>query len=154
MSPFSITRTRLIARGTRHEDAASTDDDLALGGGTALVSYWHWSSERWPAHADVTTSAAAAERNPLYYRDLVGRRHGRRRRRKDAQGRDYVPVYDEDGPSTEPPKVKPQQANASRKILYYRNPMGLPDTSRCQRRIRWGWTTSPRTKATRPTTAR
>ncbi|UPJ55277.1 efflux RND transporter periplasmic adaptor subunit [Bradyrhizobium sp. 192] len=102
---------------------------LALGGGLALVSYWHWSSERWPAHADVTTSAAAAERNPLYYRDPGGAPAWSAAPKKDAQGRDYVPVYDEDGPSTEPPKVKPQQANASRKILYYRNPMGLPDTS-------------------------
>lgn len=31
---------------------------------------------------------------------------------------------------------------AERKILYYRNPMGLPDTSQVPKRIPWGWTTS------------
>jgi len=102
---------------------------LALGSGLALVSYWHGSGQRWPAHADVTTSAAAAERRPLYYRDPGGAPAWSAVPKKDGQGRDYVPVYDEDGSSTEPPKAKPQQASASRRILYYRNPMGLPDTS-------------------------
>lgn len=102
---------------------------LALGGALALVGYWHSSGGRWPAHADLTISAAAADRKPLYYRDPGGTPAWSAVPKKDAQGRDYVPVYDEDGPATEPPKAKPQQANASRKILYYRNPMGLPDTS-------------------------
>ncbi|ABQ39748.1 efflux RND transporter periplasmic adaptor subunit [Bradyrhizobium sp. BTAi1] len=102
---------------------------LALGGALALVGYWYASGGRWPAHADLTISAAAADRKPLYYRDPGGAPSWSAVPKKDAQGRDYVPVYDEDGPATEPPKAKPQQANASRKVLYYRNPMGLPDTS-------------------------
>ena len=102
---------------------------LALGGALAPAGYWHSSGERWPAYAAVTTTAAAAERKPLYYRDPGGAPAWSAGPKKDAQGRDYLPIYDEDEPAAEPPKAKPQQANASRKILYYRNPMGLPDTS-------------------------
>lgn len=101
---------------------------LALVGTLALAGYWHWSGERWPAHAAVTATAAAAQRNPLYFQDPGGAPAWSAVPKKDAQGRDYVPVY-EDGSATAPPKAKPQQANVSRKILYYRNPMGLPDTS-------------------------
>ena len=37
-------------------------------------------------------------------------------------------MYEEDS-GAKPPKAKPQRADASRKILYYRNSMGLLDTS-------------------------
>jgi Cu(I)/Ag(I) efflux system membrane fusion protein len=41
------------------------------------------------------------------------------------------------GPAAEATKKQP-------KLLYYRNPMGLADTSPCaQKRLRWAWTTSP-----------
>ncbi len=50
---------------------------------------------------------------------------------KDAIGRDYLPVYEDEeptfGPGGEYKKV--QIAKGPRRILYYRNPMGLPDTS-------------------------
>ena len=52
--------------------------------------------------------------------------------KKDAEGRDYVPVYDEPGaaPASTPASPAPAAApGGERKILYYRNPMGLPDTS-------------------------
>jgi len=48
---------------------------------------------------------------------------------KDAQGRDFLPVYDDEEPSFAPAPPKPQAAPGNRRILYYRNPMGLPDTS-------------------------
>jgi membrane fusion protein, copper/silver efflux system len=73
-------------------------------------------------------SAAAAERTPLYYRDPGGAPAWSATPRKDARGRDYLPVYDEEERSIDPPTA-PKQADASRKIVYYRNPMGLPDTS-------------------------
>ncbi|WP_257169666.1 efflux RND transporter periplasmic adaptor subunit [Bradyrhizobium sp. SRS-191] len=102
---------------------------LALGGALALVGSWHLNGGPWPAHADLTSPAAAADGSPLYYRDPGGAPAWSAVPKKDAQGRDYLPVY-EDGPAFEQPKAKSQpQANASRKILYYRNPMGLPDTS-------------------------
>ena len=53
----------------------------------------------------------------------------------DAQGRAYLPVYDDAEQSFDPPKLQPpplallKSEQGARKILYYRNPMGLPDTS-------------------------
>jgi Cu(I)/Ag(I) efflux system membrane fusion protein len=66
---------------------------------------------------------------PLYYRDPSGAPRWSAAPKKDSEGRDYLPVYDEGDSSTEPPKARRPQADSSHKILYYRNPMGLPDTS-------------------------
>jgi membrane fusion protein, copper/silver efflux system len=73
-------------------------------------------------------SAAAIERQPLYYQDPSGKPDYSPTPKKDAEGRDYVPVYDEPGaaPASTP---APPAPGGDRKILYYRNPMGLPDTS-------------------------
>jgi Cu(I)/Ag(I) efflux system membrane fusion protein len=52
--------------------------------------------------------------------------------KKTVDGRDYVPVYGDQVPSSagapaeDPPKIA---AGGAKKLLYYRNPMGLPDTS-------------------------
>ncbi len=76
--------------------------------------------------------AAAAERTPLYYQDPSGKPDYSPTPKKDAEGRDYVPVYDEQGAAPVSTPVSPAPAAApggERKILYYRNPMGLPDTS-------------------------
>jgi Cu(I)/Ag(I) efflux system membrane fusion protein len=65
----------------------------------------------------------------LYYRDPSGAPFWSAGPKKDAQGRGYLPVYDDEEPSLGQPELKPKAAETSRKILYYRNPMGLPDTS-------------------------
>ena len=74
------------------------------------------------------SSAAAAERPVLYDRDPSGAPIWSAAPKKDQQGRDYLPVYDDQESSFDPPS-KPQAAQGTRKILYYRNPMGLADTS-------------------------
>jgi Cu(I)/Ag(I) efflux system membrane fusion protein len=102
---------------------------IALGAGIGLTGYWSVERSFWPVHARLTDAAAAADKTPLYYRDPAGAPFWSAVPKKDQQGRDYLPVYDEDEPSTEPAKPKRQQADSSRRILYYRNPMGLPDTS-------------------------
>lgn len=102
---------------------------IALGAGIGLTGYWSVERSFWPVHARLTDAAAAADKTPLYYRDPAGAPLWSAVPKKDQQGRDYLPVYDEDEPSTEPAKPKRQQADSSRRILYYRNPMGLPDTS-------------------------
>lgn len=38
-------------------------------------------------------------------------------------------------------------AQPAKKLLYYRNPMGLPDTSPTPKKTRWAWTTSRSMKA-------
>jgi membrane fusion protein, copper/silver efflux system len=82
--------------------------------------------------AAATSSAAAAERTILYYRDPSGAPHWSASPKKDPDGRDYVPVYADEEPTFGPGgefKKPAQAASGPRKILYYRNPMGLPDTS-------------------------
>jgi Cu(I)/Ag(I) efflux system membrane fusion protein len=88
-------------------------------------------SPRVPASAVVPeTTAAAAERKILYYRDPSGAPYWSAEPKKDVQGRDYLPVYEDEEISFEPSgKKPPSTAGRPRKILYYRNPMGLPDTS-------------------------
>src|SRR5689334_19510829 len=97
---------------------------LLLCGGLALGAYWSSNGGRWPAHAEVT-AAAAADRTPLYYRDPGGAPLWSAGPKQDERGRDYLPVYDNDQAVPELAKPK-QQAESLRKILYYRNPMGLP----------------------------
>jgi Cu(I)/Ag(I) efflux system membrane fusion protein len=101
---------------------------LALTGGLALRASWYANGESWPVHAEATTSAPASDRAPLYYRDPEGAPLWSAGPKKDDRGREYLPVYDYDQAAPDPIKPK-QQADSSRKILYYRNPMGLPDTS-------------------------
>jgi membrane fusion protein, copper/silver efflux system len=82
-----------------------------------------------------TSSAAAAEADAtIYYRDPDGKPFYSLTPKKAPDGRDWrgVPAsadvsFDD---SEEPPaETKKGEAKAERKIQYYRNPMGLPDTS-------------------------
>jgi membrane fusion protein, copper/silver efflux system len=82
--------------------------------------------------ADIDIGATAAERTPLYYQDPSGKPDYSPVPKKDSAGRDYVPVYDEPGAAPASPSAPTAPAaspSGERKILYYRNPMGLPDTS-------------------------
>ncbi|WP_407157591.1 efflux RND transporter periplasmic adaptor subunit [Bradyrhizobium sp. STM 3557] len=110
---------------------------LSLCGGLALGAYWSAKAGHWPAHAAVAATAAAADRTPLYYRDPSGAPLWSAGPKKDERGRDYLPVYDDDHATPEPAKPQ-QQAESARKILYYRNPMGLPDTSPVPKRDSMG----------------
>ena len=84
------------------------------------------------AKANAATShsqASHSERPVLYYRDPTGAPAWSANPRKDSEGRDYLPVYDDEEPSFDAPKKQEAAPQGDRKILYYRNPMGLPDTS-------------------------
>jgi Cu(I)/Ag(I) efflux system membrane fusion protein len=73
--------------------------------------------------------AGASDRRVLYYRDPTGAPNWSASPKKNSAGQGYLPVYDEEEVSFDPKTAAPKQANPNRKILYYRNPMGLPDTS-------------------------
>ncbi len=106
---------------------------LALAiGVSAIGGYWYaYPPTAMPTPAAAQqTSAPAVERKILYYRDPSGAPFWSATPKQDSAGRDYLPVYDGKEPSFDPPAPKPQAAaTGPRKILYYRNPMGLPDTS-------------------------
>lgn len=115
----------------------------SLAGGSAgwLLGREHARTEAWLARVRVALSvdgdgsartgaaAAAAEgRQVLYYRDPQGRPYYSYGPKKDSSGADYVPVYEDEAGETAPASSAPEPGRA-RKILYYRNPMGLPDIS-------------------------
>ncbi len=101
---------------------------FAVGAG-AIAGYWY-------AGRDVTVpvpslnAAAAADRKILYYRDASGAPFWSATPKRDAAGREYLPVHDDEEPSFDSAtKQKTSSTSGKGKVLYYRNPMGLPDTS-------------------------
>lgn len=72
--------------------------------------------------------AATPSGPPLYYQDPDGKPFYSAVPTKTADGRAYVPVYHD--LAAAPASATPANtAQPDRHILYYRNPMGLPDTS-------------------------
>jgi len=100
---------------------------ITLGAAIGLGCYWLVEKSTRSPHGYFT--AAAADRTPLYYRDPSGAPFWSAGPKKDSQGRDFIPIYDDEAPSLDKSAPKQTAAEGSRKILYYRNPMGLPDTS-------------------------
>jgi Cu(I)/Ag(I) efflux system membrane fusion protein len=94
-------------------------------------------AQRQPARTIAMVTLAAAEGNPppIYFQDPDGKPAYSLTPRKTGDGREYraVPAgadssFDDAAP--EAPMSAPAPGGASeRKIKYYRNPMGLPDTS-------------------------
>jgi Cu(I)/Ag(I) efflux system membrane fusion protein len=88
-----------------------------------------------PITGSVVSSATAAESAaPIYYQDPDGKPLYSLTPKKTPDGRDYRPVpagadvsFDE--PEGAAPAMQATNAKSDRKIKYYRNPMGLPDTS-------------------------
>jgi len=97
----------------------------------AIAGYWYAPRPASVSIAPLTVAAAA--RTILYYRDPSGAPLWSAAPKQDAQGRAYLPVYDDAepkfDPSPSPPPAQPKAAQGERKVLFYRNPMGLPDTS-------------------------
>jgi len=85
--------------------------------------------------APVVSSAAAAEGSAtIYYQDPDGKPFYSLTPKKAPDGRDYraVPASADvsfDDPEEPPAVTKAAETKPERKIRYYRNPMGLPDTS-------------------------
>ena len=87
-----------------------------------------------PAHGQRAALAAttAAQSNPaqrtiLYWKDPDGKNDFSPEPKKTPDGRDYLPVYEDEEAGFK--DEKPAKPQGNRKILYYRNPMGLPDVS-------------------------
>src|SRR4051812_19827189 len=77
----------------------------------------------------LTVPVAAQEtRAPLYYQDPDGKPDYSPVPKKTPDGRDYVPVFEDVSAPATPTSPTAEKTGKGR-ILYYRNPMGLPDTS-------------------------
>jgi Cu(I)/Ag(I) efflux system membrane fusion protein len=102
---------------------------VGAGGG-----YWyadHPASTSMPSIA-TSNAASAVERKIVYYRDPSGAPYWSATPKQDGSGRDYLPAYEDEEPAFGPGgelKKPASSKGAPRKVLYYRNPMGLPDTS-------------------------
>jgi len=79
---------------------------------------------------EVSEPSTPAERKVLYYRHPMNPSVTSPVPAKDEMGMDYVPVYEDQAPEAGQAEQHPSaEAPKERRILYYRNPMGLPDTS-------------------------
>jgi Cu(I)/Ag(I) efflux system membrane fusion protein len=85
-----------------------------------------------PADYPVVTAAIAADTDaPAYFQHPDGKPLYSLTPKKTDDGRDYrpVPVGADLGEPDSPPTTDTADVKDARKIKYYRNPMGLPDTS-------------------------
>lgn len=112
---------------------AMTVAALAIAGFGGAIGYW-----LRPAAAPVATQASSpvaaqpSQQKPLYYQDPDGKPDYSPAPKKTADGRDYRPVFaDSSGRIASGSTAQPAAAASTgkKRILYYRNPMGLPDTS-------------------------
>ena len=113
---------------------------LALAIGAGLVGGYRLGNGAWPGVPLLQSNEAGFSepqtsfrpRVILYWKHPDGRPEWSATSAKTADGRDYLPVHDDeepDFPENAGAKATSVSANSERKILYYRNPMGLPDTS-------------------------
>ena len=117
---------------------------LLLGAGAVLGSGGSWLANQYAGLIPKMTAfatadpAQASEKKVLYYRDPMGKADYSPTPKKDSMGMDYLPVYEGDeetaslpAQAVAPPTNKEQAAASpgKGKIRFYRNPMGLPDTS-------------------------
>ncbi|HMN38827.1 MAG TPA: efflux RND transporter periplasmic adaptor subunit [Hyphomicrobium sp.] len=102
----------------------------------AVAAGFRLGAGRWPDTSHLATLAHEAPapehahaRKVLYWRHPSDEAEFSAQARKTEDGRDYVPVYDDQEADFANARPKGEAPPPNRKILYYRNPMGLPDTS-------------------------
>jgi Cu(I)/Ag(I) efflux system membrane fusion protein len=86
-----------------------------------------------PATGSAASQPAASPHGPvIYYRDPDGKPFYAAEPKTTADGRPYRPVIASEDVTFDEPSAAPADAsaNAGKRILYYRNPMGLPDISK------------------------
>lgn len=102
-------------------------------GGRANRPLPAWLPAPLSAFLDGNPAPSGPEKPVAYYRDPDGRLAYSPTSTKTSDGRDYLPVHvDEDVSFEEKPAANVATApggTGEKKIRYYRNPMGLPDTS-------------------------
>ena len=103
---------------------------LAAAGGGFIGVRGHLHSTGAATVALVSTASAQASDEPIYYQDPDGHPLYSLTPRKTPDGRDYRAVpASADLSFEDEPAAAPATVATDRKIKFYRNPMGLPDTS-------------------------
>ncbi|MET4800528.1 efflux RND transporter periplasmic adaptor subunit [Bradyrhizobium sp. LB11.1] len=111
--------TRLIMTGTAAAILAAAGVALYAGG----------SLRPQPDISQLVSAAIAADASPpIYFRDPDRKPLYSLTPKKTSDGRDYRAVHASEDVSFDEPDAAPD-TRGDRKIRYYRNPMGLPDTS-------------------------
>ena len=109
---------------------------------TATVAGYRLGAGSWPdprksasppaPDAAARPATAAKERKVLYWKHPDKDGDFAAGAKKTGDGRDYVPVYDDqeaDFAQAKPKEAPRGAGGVTKKLLYYRNPMGLADTS-------------------------
>jgi Cu(I)/Ag(I) efflux system membrane fusion protein len=109
---------------------------IAIGAGGYWLGRWNFGTAAQTAarSAAEPTPMSATETGPdrkiLFYRDPMGKPDISPVPKKDSMGMDYLPVYEGDETGAPAPSAAAEPAPKGKgRILYYRNAMGLPDTS-------------------------
>ena len=125
----------------------------------SAVAGYRAGSGAWPLPVAVwehappkqVTSGTGPQRTILYWQDPDGKPDFSPGAKKTADGRDYVPVYEDqeaDFKEAKPPAPARRRARGSSTTAI---PWAFPTPRRCRRKTGWGWTTSPSTRASRTT---
>jgi Cu(I)/Ag(I) efflux system membrane fusion protein len=109
---------------------------------SAAVAGYRFGAGSWPNPDEMsspatqevasTPSPAQAERKVLYWKHPDNETDYSGEPKKTNDGREFVPVFDDEEAdfAQAKPQESPQEiSGATKKPIYYRNPMGLPDTS-------------------------
>ena len=96
------------------------------------AGHWPWQMALPPQKPAEAVMASTTSRKVLYWKDPDSGTDYSTVPNKTPTGREFLPVYDDQEPdfATASPKAVVPAKNGPRKILYYRNPMGLADTSK------------------------
>jgi Cu(I)/Ag(I) efflux system membrane fusion protein len=97
----------------------------AGGGG-----YWLARHQYGPLQTAISKPASPPSGPVIYYQDPDGKPFYSAEPKQTADGRDYRAVRASEDISFDEPEQVASAEPVSRKILYYRNPMGLPDISK------------------------
>lgn len=100
-----------------------------IGGASYLSGGWSFFAQV-QAQQKNTPESQSEERKILYWKDPDDPTRYSSAPRKAENGRDYLPVYSDEEPDFSSPVLpKAAKKSGTGKIRFYRNPMGLPDTS-------------------------
>jgi Cu(I)/Ag(I) efflux system membrane fusion protein len=103
---------------------------IAAAGGGFVAGRKQYPAPEISSPAVTTPAAAETSGAPIYYQDPDGKPFYSLMPKKTTDGRDYRAVpAGADVSFDEAETPAPAAASSERKIKYYRNPMGLPDTS-------------------------